>query len=415
MNWTILFLSRFHQLHKPSWWMRSFYVELPPEDSRFFHGRINVIRRSDFSPVRKAQKTNDTTDKGSSMIHTQDAPEKAKRVFLKLIKEFEAQDINPTPLNYYVWYHYLKGDNPQFRQEMDAILSDPFGYNDRAGKRLYETYLIEEQDSGSEFDRAFRRLINLMVKKMNAWSDKLQQDTQKLDDCAQSLANPEIGSAELKRITHTMITTAKSLNESSMAFQKEMIISAEEVKKLRTELLEAQTAALTDELTELGNRKAFNNALHEALLEQASDASDLCLILSDIDHFKSFNDNYGHLIGDSVLRYYANLMKKTQTANETLCRFGGEEFAILLTQSTLEEAKGRAEQIRRAIESATLKRKNAQEPLSQITASFGVAYFHGEKDSAEEFIHRADKALYQAKRNGRNRVMDELDLTENQL
>lgn len=349
------------------------------------------------------------------MLHTQDTPDKAKRIFTRLVEAFDKFDINPTPLNYYVWYQYLKGDNPPFRQEMDAIINDEYGYNDRDGRRLYEEYLAEEQEASSDFDRAFRRLINLMIQKMNAWSEKLENHTRELDDCANSLNEPNLDTEQLRRITDTMRSTAHSINQSNRAFQQEMLNSTAEVKKLRSELLAAQTAALTDELTEIGNRKAFNNALQELMLEAAAHPQSLCLILSDIDHFKKFNDTYGHLIGDSVLRYYANIIKKGQGKNEVICRYGGEEFAILLAETTLERAKARAEEIRSAIEAATLKRKNANEPLTKITASFGVAQYHGESDSAETFIQRADKALYEAKHQGRNRVLDELDLTQNPL
>ncbi|MBD3754794.1 MAG: GGDEF domain-containing protein [Gammaproteobacteria bacterium] len=348
------------------------------------------------------------------MLHFNDAPEKAKRIFSRLVEEFEKFNINPTPLNYYVWYQYLKGENPQFRQEMDHIINDQYGYNDRDGRRLYDEYLSEEQEASSEFDRAFRRLVNLMIQKMNTWSNKLEKQTQQLDNCARSLNEPNLGSEELRRITDTMISTAHSINESNRSFQQEMLNNSEEVKKLRGELIAAQTAALTDELTEIGNRKAFNNALQELMLEAAAKPESLCLILSDIDHFKKFNDTYGHLIGDSVLRYYANIIKKEQGKNEVVCRYGGEEFAVLLSDTSLEGAKVRAEKIRSAIEAATLKRKNSNEPLTKITASFGIAHYHGESDTAEEFISRADKALYEAKRQGRNRVLDELDLTETQ-
>ncbi len=349
----------------------------------------------------------------------QDTPDNAKRIFDRLVDTFNELQINPTPLNYYVWYQYFKGDNPEFRQEMDAILHDPFGYNDRAGKRLYEQFLTLEDDSesSSEFDRAFRRLVDVMVKKMNSWSDKLEAHTQKLDECANSLANPDLDAEEVKKISNTMVETAQSMNESSRAFQLEMMDSSEEVRKLRDQLIEAQAAALTDELTEIGNRKAFNNALEELSLtaDQADNPNNLCLILSDIDHFKKFNDTYGHLIGDSVLRYYANIMKKKQRENEVICRYGGEEFAILISDSSLEDARHRAEQIRVDIESSTLKRKNSNEPLTTITASFGVAHYHGSMEHIDNFVARADKALYKAKENGRNQVIDELDLSEKEL
>ncbi len=344
------------------------------------------------------------------IVDIKDTPEKAARIFDRLIKIFKEQNINPSPLNYYVWYQYIKGNIPALRQEMDAILNDPFGYNDRIGKRLYDTYLLEAQDNhASEFDRAFRRLIEAMVKKMNAWSDKLERHTQKLDECSTQLSNPDLNSAEVQRITNTVITAASSIKEGSLNIQNEMLRNAEAVKELRKQLLEAQAEALTDELTQVGNRKAFNNTIEELILEAEEAPQTLCMILCDIDHFKQFNDTYGHLVGDSVLRYFANLMQKDKQENETICRYGGEEFAILLPNSSLDKAVERSNAIREAIQSAHLKRKNTSEPLKTITASFGVACYQG-AETSQDFINRADQALYQAKKSGRNCVIDERQL-----
>ena len=343
------------------------------------------------------------------LVDIKDAPEKAKRIFNNLIDAFEEQNINPTPLNYFVWYQYYKGDNPQFRQEMDAILNDPFGYNDRVGRRLYDEYLTENDTATSEFDRAFKRLIDLMIKKMNNWSEKLESHTHELDSCTTKLSNPNLDAEQVKAITNTVLSAATNMKESSRAFQEEMQNSSDEVKKLRQQLIEARSEAMQDELTEVGNRKAFNNALQELMLDAEKNPESLCLILSDIDHFKKFNDTYGHLVGDSVLRYYASIMKKDKTDNETICRYGGEEFALLVANASLEEAATRAETIRKGIESAHLKRKNEDKPISTITASFGIASFKG-NETGEELIARADKALYKAKSDGRNRVILETDL-----
>lgn len=346
------------------------------------------------------------------LVDIKDAPEKAKRIFNNLIDAFEEQNINPTPLNYYVWYQYYKGDNPKFRQEMDAILNDPFGYNDRVGKRLYDEYLTEDDDSGSEFELAFRRLVDLMIKKMNDWSDKLERHTKELDQCTSKLSDPNLDADQVKAITNTVLSAATNMKDSSRAFQDEMQYSNDEIKKLRQQLVEARSEAMQDELTEVGNRKAFNNALQELMLNASDNPESLCLIISDIDHFKKFNDTYGHLVGDSVLRYYASIMKKEKSENETICRYGGEEFAILLANSSIEEAHVRAESIRKGIESAHLKRKNEDNPISTITASFGIATYKGEGETGEDLIARADEALYKAKTDGRNRIVLETDLPE---
>jgi len=341
----------------------------------------------------------------------QDAPDKAKRIFERLVEMFEEQNINPSPLNYYVWYQYIKGDIPKFRQEMDTILNDPFGYTDRVGRRLYDEFLKEDDSAATEFDRAFRRLIDVMVKKMNAWTDKLESHTKELDRCTSELSNPDIDAQKVKDITDTVLSAANTMKESSAAFQKEMIESSEEVKMLRQKLIEARSEAMQDELTEIGNRKMFNNSITELMFNYQSKPGKLCLILTDIDHFKKFNDNYGHLVGDSILRYFANIMKKLTGNDETVCRYGGEEFAILLAECSIEKAAKKADEIRIALENTHLKRKDENKPISTVTASFGVAVFNG-SESSEEFIARADKALYKAKDSGRNRVVMETELTE---
>jgi len=257
------------------------------------------------------------------LINVQDTPQKAIRIFDRLVETFKEQDINPSPLNYYVWYQYVKGNIPALRQEMDSILHDPFGYNDRVGKRLYDTYLLEPEENTNEFDRAFRRLIDAMVKKMDAWSDKLESHTQQLDECSTQLSNPNLNSEEIQRITNTVITAASSIKEGSLNIQNEMIRNAEAVKDLRKQLQEAQTEALTDELTQIGNRKSFNHAIEELIQEAQDTPENLCLILCDIDHFKQFNDTYGHLVGDSVLRYFAKILQKEAQKFETICRIRG--------------------------------------------------------------------------------------------
>ncbi|MDG4813227.1 GGDEF domain-containing protein [Hydrogenovibrio sp. 3SP14C1] len=346
------------------------------------------------------------------LINIKDAPEKAQRIFVQLIDIFEEQEINPTPLNYYIWYQYYKGDHPKFRQEMDNALQDPFGYNDRLGRRLYDEYFAEDE-SGNDFDRAFKRLINLVIKKMNVWSDKLEKHTQDLNHYTTSLASNDIDAATLKELTHSVLNTASSMKQSSEEFQKEMMDSNEEILQLRKELIEARAETLTDELTEIGNRKAFNNAIQDLADNTQENPQSLVLILTDIDHFKRFNDTFGHLVGDSVLRYFANLMKKTKDDTETVCRYGGEEFAILLSHSSLEKAKERAESIRHNLETAKLKRKDSEKTLGAITASFGVAAYQGEGvETIEEWINRADDALYKAKNLGRNQIVSEEELAK---
>lgn len=350
------------------------------------------------------------------LLKIKDAPEKAQRIFLQLIDIFEdeEQSIAPTPLNYFIWYQYLKGDNPKFRQEMDKALHDPFGYNDRLGRRLYNEFFSDDDSADSEFDMAFKRLVSAIIKKMNVWSDKIEQQSQDLEKAHARLSEGNLDPATLKELTNTVRSTASSMQASTAAFQKEMMDTHDEITHLRKQLIEARSELMTDELTEVGNRKAFNNAMLEHSQEAQENPESFSLIMTDIDHFKRFNDKFGHLVGDSVLRYFANIMKKSKQDNETICRYGGEEFAILLADSTHEDAMARAEEIRKDIKEAKLKRKDSNKELGKITASFGVATYRGSQESTEEFIKRADKALYLAKESGRDQVCSEQDLENSQ-
>lgn len=341
------------------------------------------------------------------MSDDQDSLIKAQKIFERISLAFSEQEITPTPLNYQVWYEYFKGDKPKFRQEMDAILNDPFGYNDRTGRRLFDEHLKDEKPS-SDLDRVFKRLLDAMVKKLSAWTDKLASQNQQLDDYALRLSEPNIDPEKLKNITDSILHTTQDLRHSSEDVQQNLVQASLEIQTLREQLIEARAESMKDELTELGNRKAFNIRLEELAEEFADRPDQLHLILIDIDHFKSFNDRFGHLVGDSVLRYFANLLRNKQQSNNTLCRYGGEEFAIIMNDSTLEQAKDYAETLRLALKQAKLKRRGTSEALPEITASFGIAQYRT-GENLDDFINRADDMLYKAKQAGRDQVMTEFD------
>lgn len=346
----------------------------------------------------------------SHLLEIQDSYEKALKYFNRIIDAFEEQNINPTPLNYYIWYQYFKGENPQFRQEMDSIINDTFGYHDRAGRRLFQTYFTEEDfEDAVGFDKALKRLLGMMAKRMQVWSERLEHQTTNLENCAERLGG-ELEQHEVRKITSDVLNTANSIQESSRAFSQEMSESAEEIQKLRQQLMDAKAEAMQDELTQIGNRKAFNLTLKEFIEQiETGESQNVFLILSDIDHFKSFNDTYGHLIGDSILRYFSNILKRNQIENQVTCRYGGEEFGLIFRNTDLENVVAVAEKCRSEIEAAHLKRKDSREALRTVTASFGVAQFN-QNEEPETFVKRADDALYHAKKTGRNRIVTEKDL-----
>ncbi|PIW61714.1 diguanylate cyclase [Shewanella sp. CG12_big_fil_rev_8_21_14_0_65_47_15] len=159
--------------------------------------------------------------------------------------------------------------------------------------------------------------------------------------------------------------------------------------------------ASTDKLTGAANRQVFEEYCHRALEKAKSDQATLSILLLDIDHFKKVNDNYGHSIGDLVLKTVCNLLRGQLKEQDVLCRWGGEEFLILVPEMDLSRAAELAERICRTISQRELKVNGIH---ISITASIGVAEFQ-EQEPVEDLIKRADLALYQAKEAGRNQVV----------
>jgi len=155
--------------------------------------------------------------------------------------------------------------------------------------------------------------------------------------------------------------------------------------------------AMYDALTGLFNRKAFNDLLARELAAFKRDGHPLSMVMVDLDHFKNVNDTYGHDVGDVVLKDLADIMRTVSRPRDLPCRWGGEEFAWLLPETTLENATLAAERLRHAIESHSFA------AVGPLTASLGVAVVSDNSD-AETLCKRADQALYRAKDGGRNRV-----------
>lgn len=158
----------------------------------------------------------------------------------------------------------------------------------------------------------------------------------------------------------------------------------------------------TDMMTKLRMKHYFYTALIEKMEQSSLTAKPLCLIMMDIDHFKKFNDTYGHSCGDVVLKQVAKLIQVSTRPTDIAARYGGEEFCVLLPDTTIEGGKQIAERIRLNVENAVTEYEDLK---LKVTISLGVACFDPERDhSAKSVIDRADKALYQSKQSGRNTV-----------
>ena len=161
--------------------------------------------------------------------------------------------------------------------------------------------------------------------------------------------------------------------------------------------------SVRDSLTGLYNRRYMDETLIHELHRAKRNGEQVAVLMLDIDHFKRFNDSFGHEAGDAVLQELGRYLRSSTRGGDIACRYGGEEFALILPSSTQQEGARRAEEIRQGVKLLTLVDKKRS--LGEINVSLGVAVFpdHGTEPAA--LLKAADSALYQAKRSGRDRVV----------
>ena len=161
--------------------------------------------------------------------------------------------------------------------------------------------------------------------------------------------------------------------------------------------------SVRDALTGLFNRRYMEESLEREILRASRAHSTIGILLLDIDHFKRYNDTFGHDAGDALLREVGSLLKKQVRGEDIPCRYGGEEFLLIMSGAPLDIARQRAERLREAVKQLRIN-FNGQ-PLGTVTISIGVAMYPEQGSDAESVLRSADKALYKAKESGRDRVV----------
>ena len=250
------------------------------------------------------------------------------------------------PRNYEIWYVYATGHNASLNKAINETLARNGTLSEADLEQIYETYLSHIKTT-DRIDKVGARVIGEIDDVMKLLTDALAMSTTygvSLDGANKKLSSAKSGQ-QVKAIVQTLV---KSTGEP------------------------------------------------------------LSLLLFDIDHFKSFNDSYGHLTGDQVLRLVGLSLKQTIKGQDITARYGGEEFAVVLPNTALRQALTVADHIRRAVMAKELKKKSTGEILGRVTISVGVSMLK-QGDDTDALIERADACLYAAKRNGRNRVICEVD------
>jgi diguanylate cyclase len=313
-----------------------------------------------------------------------------------------------TPDNFELFYAYASGENPAITKVLGAAIDAKTPFTPELLIDLRQRCL-----SGARAAVAMESVGGNMGALIDDVLGKLASSAREAADYQDTLSavTGELGGerspADVRKLVDGLIAATRAMEQRAKSLEGELQASSQQVSELRTKLADVRKESMTDPLTNIANRKAFDDAMEEGR-KAAEDGEDVSLLMCDIDHFKKFNDTWGHQTGDQVLRLVATCLSENVKGRDTAARYGGEEFAVLLRGTGMNAATHVADQIRKTVETKKLVKKSTGDVLGTITISIGVARFTSD-ETAESVIRRADACLYGAKRSGRNMVVNQDD------
>lgn len=320
------------------------------------------------------------------------------------LEMMEEAKVWPTPLNFELWLHVARNPDGELAHEIHKLLESGETITEDTSEQLASRYLPRQRlndeirDAGDQLSKELTSVsdaIRTAKENNESYGATLAKAS---DDLADATTDP----AALKAMVSNLVKATRSVREQNSTLEDRLADSNAEVGRLREHLEQVRRDATTDALTNLNNRKAFDEEAEKALAEAEASGEAMGLAVLDIDHFKHFNDTWGHQTGDQVIRFVASVIGRAAAPPRFAARYGGEEFAMLFPNEKVSQALRALEEIRGEISSRSLKRRSTNETLGQITISGGIA-MRVPGESLESLIERADKALYESKRTGRNK------------
>jgi diguanylate cyclase len=309
-----------------------------------------------------------------------------------------------SPIAYTLWYEHVAGVNPALSVAVTAKLKASSTLDAAIAEQLYLEHIESRNARQVE---AMQGGLTLLLRRLG---DAVTATGAGAEDYAKSLRSCEAQLAQfqdaegLQQVVRTLAASTSAAAQVSEVLRREVSDSRAELQELRDRLNNLEVAAFRDPLTELYNRRGFEQAMNQLRSADGGAYARCAVLTADLDHFKRINDTYGHLLGDQVLTAVGKLLRTALKGRDISARFGGEEFVMLLPETTAAGARAIAEQIRQSMSAVRIrKNKGHGEYIDRVTLSMGIAMpLPGE--CFAQTLERADQALYAAKQAGRNRV-----------
>jgi diguanylate cyclase len=331
------------------------------------------------------------------------------------ITVMEAQQVWPTPLNFELWLHYVGDPDSALGQELTALMQSGGAITEQMTEELAARYLPKLR-----LNEEIRDAGDKMNKQLETITQAIKVAQRASSAYGKTLAGASVELAEthdqdrLQSLVQGLANATRKVQRENGSLERRLEASTTEIRTLREHLEQVRREAMTDALTSLANRKSFDEALERACAEAEANNTPLTLALIDIDHFKRFNDTWGHQTGDQVIRYVASVIGRVGAPPRLAARYGGEEFAIIFPKADICTVNEEMDAARSEIGSRSLKRRSTNEDLGAVTVSAGLAQ-RQPGETPLNFMERTDAALYASKRTGRNKIsqaVGALDIVE---
>jgi diguanylate cyclase len=320
------------------------------------------------------------------------------------------QGVAPTPTNYAVFTSYVADSAPALCEAIQTRIDHGEPIDQDLLDDLYDQHfaLKRVQEAVLETGGAMSRELGAVMETLEAAGRDTAAYGDALAGATGVLEQAREDDNGIRRMVEGLVSATARMQRRSRDLEKRLAQTSSEVELLRDNLEKVREEAMTDALTGVANRKRFDESLRRARRTAELKGEEFCLLLCDIDHFKRFNDTWGHQTGDQIIRFVSACLSRFSADHHVVARYGGEEFGVVMPATKIDQALELAEKIRQTVESKRLLRKSTSEDLGHITVSFGVSQYRT-GESVEALIERCDSHLYASKAAGRNRVTSDLN------